>query len=77
MRLLASYWNHTWGDMINFLKSLDDIGTRYSQYPYVNVEVVSIGSFKPVFSNRCKLACAYSEDSNHARGYKAFFHAPL
>ena len=58
VRLLASYWNHTWGDMINFLKSLDDIRTCYSQYPYVNVEVVSTGSFEPASSNRCKLACA-------------------
>ena len=73
VRLLASYWNHTWGDMMNFLKSLDDIGTHYSQYPYVNVEVVSTGSFEPVSSNGSKLAFAYSEDSNQARGYKTFF----
>ena len=42
VRLLASYWNHTWDDMFLFLRSLNDIRTHYSAYPYINIEVVRI-----------------------------------
>ena len=44
MKLLASYWNHTWDDMFMFLRSLDDLRKHYSGYSYgksMSIEVVS------------------------------------
>ena len=44
VKLLASYWNHTWDDMFMFLRSLDDLRKHYSGYSYgksMSIEVVS------------------------------------
>ena len=42
MKLLASYWNHTWDDMFMFLHSLDDLRKHYNSNSYgsMSIEVV-------------------------------------
>lgn len=41
VKLLASYWNHTWDDMFMFLRSLDDLRKHYhgNSYGYMSIEV--------------------------------------
>ena len=53
VKLLASYWNHTWDDMFIFLRSLDDLRKHYhgNSYGYMSIEVVRGFSYCKLLGN--------------------------
>lgn len=39
VKLLASYWNHTWDNMFMFLRSLDDLRKHFNSYSYGSMSI--------------------------------------